>query len=284
VGERTLTLSEAATELGVHYMTVYRYVRTGRLKAQRVGGMWRIDAEEVRAPTLAALPPAVRSGEGAGQERIAATVSRLSSRLVAGDEAGAWELVLSSLASATTPAELLLDVVSPSLHAIGEAWASGELSVADEHRASIVVGRLVGRLAPRFNPRGVKHGTVVVAAPAGERHELPVAIGATLLRWAGCDVVEIGADVPAGALARAVAGELATHRSGPFCLALACTTRSSVPAGAEAVREVRAAAPGVMVLFGGSGLQGSDEALDMGADGFTGTRADALVRAVRALG
>ena len=46
-----LTLPEAAEELGVHYMTVYRYVRTGRLPAKRVGGTWQIapaDLELVR--------------------------------------------------------------------------------------------------------------------------------------------------------------------------------------------------------------------------------------------
>ena len=32
-----ITLHEAAARLGVHYMTAYRYVRTGRLPAERDG-------------------------------------------------------------------------------------------------------------------------------------------------------------------------------------------------------------------------------------------------------
>ena len=32
----TISLQEAADQLGVHYMTVYRYVRHGRLPARKV--------------------------------------------------------------------------------------------------------------------------------------------------------------------------------------------------------------------------------------------------------
>ena len=35
----TFTLQEAADELGVHYMTAYRYVRLGLLDAAKVGGV-----------------------------------------------------------------------------------------------------------------------------------------------------------------------------------------------------------------------------------------------------
>ena len=37
-----VTLHEAAKRLGVHYMTAYRYVRTGRLPAERDGAHWLI--------------------------------------------------------------------------------------------------------------------------------------------------------------------------------------------------------------------------------------------------
>jgi excisionase family DNA binding protein len=39
-----ITLTEAAELLGVHYMTAYKYVRTGRLAATKVGGGWRISS------------------------------------------------------------------------------------------------------------------------------------------------------------------------------------------------------------------------------------------------
>jgi excisionase family DNA binding protein len=38
-----ISLRDAAERLGVHYMTAYRDVRTGRLPASRNGVRWRID-------------------------------------------------------------------------------------------------------------------------------------------------------------------------------------------------------------------------------------------------
>jgi excisionase family DNA binding protein len=43
-----LGLREAADRLGVHYMTAYRYVRTGRLPATRIGAQWWVDPDAVR--------------------------------------------------------------------------------------------------------------------------------------------------------------------------------------------------------------------------------------------
>ena len=40
------------------------------------------------------------------------------------------------------------------MESIGARWAAGELGVADEHRATVVVQRLLGRLGPQLNRRG----------------------------------------------------------------------------------------------------------------------------------
>ena len=40
-----LGLQEVADRLGVHYMTAYRYVRTGRLPATRIGAQWWVDPQ-----------------------------------------------------------------------------------------------------------------------------------------------------------------------------------------------------------------------------------------------
>src|SRR4029077_16129609 len=79
--------------------------------------------------------------------------------------------------------------------------AAGELTIADEHRATAIALRLVGRLGPRFARRGRKRGTVVVGAPAGEQHALPSAILADLLRGVGFEVLDMGANTPAASFA-----------------------------------------------------------------------------------
>ena len=72
-----VSLPEAARRLGLHYMTVYRYVRTGRLPAVRKGGQWLVDVVD--------LAPKKPSGKPKQQEP---TARRLASRMTAGDEPG----------------------------------------------------------------------------------------------------------------------------------------------------------------------------------------------------
>jgi excisionase family DNA binding protein len=268
-----LTLAEAADELGVHYMTAYRYVRTGRLPANRVGGVWQIDPADL---TLVR-----RTGPGGprpGPSGAKPSRARLEARLVAGDEAGAWGLLEAALASDMTPADILLELVAPTMRNIGTRWQGGDLSIADEHRASAVSARLISRLGARFARRGVKRGTVVLASPAGELHGAPVAIVANLLRWQGFDVVELGANTPAEAVAETVA-----RTSDVVAVGLACTTAAARRTVGRAITMVRRASPTTPILLGGASITGSDQARKLGADVYTGGRADEVVRAVEAI-
>ena len=54
--EPDLTLQEAADLLGVHYMTAYRYVRTGRLPGTRVGAHWHVRHADLDKIAAAAPP------------------------------------------------------------------------------------------------------------------------------------------------------------------------------------------------------------------------------------
>lgn len=273
MARQRLTLPEAAEELGVHYMTAYRYVRTGRLPAKRVGGAWEIDPADLRLVRRSGPGVRRRPATGPGPSG-----PRLQARLVAGDEAGAWTLLEAALASEATPEDLLLELIAPTLRAIGTSWERGELSVADEHRASAVATRLISRLGARFGRRGVKRGTVILAGAPGELHALPVAIAANLLRWRGFDVVELGADTPAEALAEAVAGE-----PDLVAVGIACTTGDGSRSVRRAIALVHRASPGVPILLGGAGIADQDHARKLGADIFTGARADEVVRAVETI-
>ncbi len=270
---QALTLLQVADELGVHYMTVYRYVRTGRLPATRVGGTWQVapaDLELVRRPV-----------SGARRKRPigpATSRARLLARLVAGDETGAWGLLEAALASDMTPEDVLLELVAPTLRSIGTRWARGQLSIADEHRASAVAARLISRLGARFARRGVKRGTVILAAPSGELHAAPVAIAANLLRWRGFDVVELGADTPPEALA-----ETAVSEPNLVAVGMACTTDGARRTARRAIAMVRRSSPEVPILLGGAAISDAAHARRLGADVFTGGRADEVVRAVEHL-
>ncbi len=267
-----LTLLQAADKLGVHYMTIYRYVRTGKLPATRVGGVWQVEPDD-----LARMKPAVprRSRKPAARTGV---TKQLEARLLAGDEPGAWGVIEIALASDHSPSQVLLQLVAPALESIGDRWHAGELTVADEHRASAVAVRLISRIGARFARRGPKRGSVVITTPPAEQHAAPVAIAADLLRWAGFNVIELGADTPADALAHAVAGV-----PNLLAVAMACTTQGSATSARRVVTHLHDALPGTTVLLGGAAIDDADHARRLGADGFTGRRGDELVRTIEEL-
>lgn len=106
--------------------------------------------------------------------------------------------VLDRLLAAFTVEAVLRDVVLPYLHELGERWASGAVSVAQEHFASALVrGRLLG-LARGFDigvgPRAL------LACPPGEQHDLGLLCFGIGLRGQGWRITYLGADTPIGTL------------------------------------------------------------------------------------
>lgn len=204
--------------------------------------------------------------------------ARWEARLTASDEAGAWGVLAAALASGVTPEDVLLEVVVPALRSIGDHWEIGELSVADEHRAGAVATRLISRIGANVARRGHKRGSVILAAPPGELHALPVAVAANLLRWKGFDVIELGADTPADALADVVAGE-----DGLVAVGIACITDRSAQAARRMILALRRSNPSVPIPLGGAAISDASRARRLGADVFTDGRADALLSAVESV-
>lgn len=89
MGAGLITLQEAADELGVHYMTAYRYVRTGRLHAVKDGAEWRVDPADLANLQVGRRVPApTGTPAGARSSRWTADPRRLAGRLIDGDEPG----------------------------------------------------------------------------------------------------------------------------------------------------------------------------------------------------
>lgn len=269
MARRRISLHEAADRLGVHYMTVYRYVRTGRLPAERDGARWSIDPADLER--LRARPPA-RRGSGSIRSKGAA---QLMNRMIAGDEAGAWNTVEAAMASSLEPAEVYHDLLVPALREIGDAWQDGSLAVADEHGATAVAQRIVGRLGPRFARRGRKRGTVVLGAAPGDEHALPSAILADLLRAARFEVLDLGANVPPESFADAAgrADRLVAVMIGVTTPGRAATVRACI-------RALRDAGVEVPVIVGGGAITDEAHARRLGADEWSGHDARSAVDAV----
>lgn len=184
----TLSLAEASERLGVHYMTAYRYVRTGRLPAEKKQGQWHVQLDDLAAFVDPETSPPVARAE--------AVPRQLVERLLAGDENGAFQLLENSMASGAEPIEVYLDFISPALNDIGQRWMDGDITVADEHLASSTLLRIIGRLGSRIAPRGRSKGTILLAVVSNDHHGLPTALLRDVLRARGYNVVDLGADTP----------------------------------------------------------------------------------------
>ena len=114
-----------------------------------------------------------------------------------------------ALAGGMEPEPLYLDVLAGAMVSIGDGWHAGTVSVAEEHQATAIMHRLLGRLARNFTRRGRRRGTIVLGAAAGDPHGLPGAFLADPLRGRGFTVVDLGPDTPAEAFVHA-----ATHADG----------------------------------------------------------------------
>jgi methanogenic corrinoid protein MtbC1 len=149
------------------------------------------------------------------------------------------------------------------MHAIGDDWSAGRIGVEQEHLASGVAWRMVGRLASRFARRGRSRGTVIVAMPSGERHGLGAAMIGQILSGAGFHVLELGADTPTDSLVAAV-----RDADGVVAVALSVVLSDRLPTVAEQVEAVHRADAGVPVFVGGYAVPDRATANRLGADGW----------------
>jgi len=186
--------------------------------------------------------------------------NRLLALLLQGDDAGCWALVEAALERGVPLADLYVEGLAGALAGVGAGWARGEVDVAAEHRASATAGRVLHRMALLPLPPAVR-GTVLVATPPGERHDLPAAILTEVLRLAGFGVVNLGADVPLDALAAAIA-----RTDGLAGVCITATVVSPTEAVAVATAAVGAVGPGVPVLTGGPGFDARTAPTLLGAD------------------
>lgn len=88
----------------------------------------------------------------------------------------------------------LESVLEPLLRSVGDRWADGALSVAEEHVVSEAVRSRLGHLIG--DAGGGVLGVAVLACAPGEQHELGLMMAAIVLRRDGWQVAYLGADTP----------------------------------------------------------------------------------------
>ena len=252
-----LSLEEAATSLGLHYMTVYRYIRLGRLPAEQRNGRWWIKTEDLE--NLAQPAP---KGRGTRPGRFGRPRLGLVNRMLDGDAPGSWAIVEMLLGGGASPTDVYLHVLGPALREIGKRWESGQIDVGDEHRASAVAMRILGRLGPRFVGRGTPAaGTILIGGAPGDPHLIPAAMLADILRSRRFRVVDLGANVPAESFLAAIES-IADLRA----VGISVSDQRRFAETASVISMLHRSRPTLQILAGGPALTDRDSALELGAD------------------
>lgn len=197
------------------------------------------------AEPAGAAPRAEASELGAASGTVTST--EVADRLVRGArdlDAAALELVLDDLFSRGSFERVAADLLFPSLRRLGDAWASGEVSVAGEHLASGAVQR---RLGLALDGAGIPIGRgprIVVGLPPGARHELGALAFAVAARRAGLSVAYVGPDLPVA--------DWVTAAAGADAAVIGVVTSRERRAAMDVARQLRAAHPDLVVAFGGA--------------------------------
>jgi len=150
------------------------------------------------------------------------------------DDVGA-QAALDMLLAGFSLDAVVREVLVPYLHAVGERWQRGELSVGQEHFISnLIRGRLLA--LSRGWDRGVGPRAVLASAE-GDQHDLPVLLFGVLLRTHGWRITFLGANTPVASLTETV------RAVSPDVVVITGTVQGVFDPLVEQLREVAREAP-----------------------------------------
>lgn len=252
-----LRIGELARRTGVSTDLLRAWERRyGLLRPERSKGGLRLytDADERRVAAMRAhLAEGLSAAEAArlvvarearrdeaAPEGLVEAAAGLRRALDAFDDAGA-QAVLDRLFGAYTAEAVAREVLMPYLRELGERWARGEASIAQEHFASTILRTRLLSLARGWD-RGAGPRALLVCPP-GERHDLGLVMFGLALRGEGWRITYLGPDTPLPTVLQTA------RRLEPAAVVVAATGREPLEGLEDALAELAAAAP---VLLGGA--------------------------------
>jgi DNA-binding transcriptional MerR regulator len=244
--------------------TARGYRLYGARDEERVRSMLALMGDGVAAREAADIVRTTPPAEPRPTAQVAARGDVLGRALERFDEVAA-HAELDSLLGRYTAAAAFSTVVLPYLADLGDRWARGEATVAQEHFASTLIrGRLLG--VSRGWDAG--HGPrAVLACPHGERHDIGLLAFGLMLRELGWRITFLGADSPSEGIAETA------HRLRCAAVVLSLTVRdrrrgfdASLPPQTVLAIGGRAASNAIAERLGavllGSELRGAADELD----------------------
>lgn len=118
---------------------------------------------------------------------------------------GVMELVGQALEEQLSAREIVLTGLTEAMTRVGDKFESGEYLIPDMLASAECVGAAMDILGPHLLRAGVESkGKIVIASVAGDHHDIGKNIVTILLRGAGYEVIDMGANIPTGQIVETV--------------------------------------------------------------------------------
>ncbi len=204
-------------------------------------------------------------------EKVAFNV--IQGRVVAEDEGfdegiegqpAVTELVEEALEQDINPKSIVLDGLTQAMDVVGKKFDEGTYLIPDMLASAECVGAAMDILSPHLVKAGVESkGKFIIATVAGDLHDIGKNIVSIMLKGAGYEVVDLGADVTTDQIIEAVRSNQA-----PFLgLSALLTTTMRVMGDVITKLEKEGLRDTVKVLIGGAPTS-QDFANQIGADAY----------------
>lgn len=230
------TVSQIVEATGLRQPNVSNHLSRMRLRdvvqASKAGRQvyYAYASAEVEAVVAAALSESVRPPCSIDLCEMAKEYALLA---VAGDEAGCAAVVDRAIATGSGLLCIYQDLLAKGMNIVGKMWLAGKVDIGQEHAATEITERALGRIALRTCPHKKQEGVAVLGCAEGCRHSLGLRMIADFLRLNGWQAVYLGADVPCDAFVAAV------RRHQPQLVLLSCGACQSAQQTVATIRSLR---------------------------------------------
>ena len=115
------------------------------------------------------------------------------------------ELVEQAIEKGVDPGAIVIDGLTAAMEVVGEKFERNEYLIPDMLASAECVGVVMDIMRPHLLKAGVESkGRFVIATVAGDLHDIGKNIVAIMLKGAGYDVIDLGADVTSDTIVAAV--------------------------------------------------------------------------------
>jgi methanogenic corrinoid protein MtbC1 len=189
----------------------------------------------------------------------------LLSLMLEGDSRGCLQLASQSVQTIADLKHFYLDVVCPVMYRLGLLWEKNNISVAEEHVATAIVGRITANLYSRFASVDAYRGKVVVTSGPNELHEVGARMLADFLEMEGWDAMYLGANTPGDEILTII-----KHHK-PFLVAMSVSAVFNLDYARQVIQKIKGDPDtrDIKIMVGGLAFNGMPQLWhDIGADGY----------------